>query len=170
MRHIDPERRLLAIALAALAGFVDASGFVGHGGYFLSFMSGNTTRLAVDLAGAGPSALVPAGIIASFVGGVALGTAWADRAQGRKRKALLLVAVGLALWAAAWADGHGLPGPAIAAMASAMGALNTTFQRDGEVAIGLTYMTGALVKIGQGLFPTPFGLPVRANRVQASTS
>ena len=33
----------------------------------------------------------------------------------------------------------------------AMGALNTTFQRNGEVAVGLTYMTGALVRIGQGL-------------------
>ena len=33
----------------------------------------------------------------------------------------------------------------------AMGALNNTFQRDGEVSVGLTYMTGALVRFAQGL-------------------
>nr|GLK21597.1 hypothetical protein GCM10017606_24240 [Microbacterium terregens] len=34
-------------------------------------------------------------------------------------------------------------------MAAAMGAENLVFQRDGEVSIGLTYMTGAVVKAGQ---------------------
>ena len=34
-------------------------------------------------------------------------------------------------------------------MALAMGAENAVFERDGEVTIGLTYMTGALVKFGQ---------------------
>jgi uncharacterized membrane protein YoaK (UPF0700 family) len=32
-----------------------------------------------------------------------------------------------------------------------MGALNATFERDGDIAIGITYMTGALVKFGQRL-------------------
>lgn len=32
-----------------------------------------------------------------------------------------------------------------------MGSLNNTFQRQGEVAVGLTYMTGALVRMGQGI-------------------
>ncbi|MBU2342478.1 MAG: DUF1275 family protein, partial [Alphaproteobacteria bacterium] len=45
-------RQRLAIGLAGLAGLVDATGFVVAGGYFTSFMSGNTTRLGVDLAGA----------------------------------------------------------------------------------------------------------------------
>ena len=35
------------------------------------------------------------------------------------------------------------------AMALAMGAVNNVFQRDGEVSIGVTYMTGSLVKLGQ---------------------
>jgi len=30
-----------------------------------------------------------------------------------------------------------------------MGATNAVFQRDGEVSIGVTYMTGTLVKVGQ---------------------
>jgi hypothetical protein len=33
----------------------------------------------------------------------------------------------------------------------AMGAINNVFRRDGEVALGVTYMTGALVRIGEGL-------------------
>jgi uncharacterized membrane protein YoaK (UPF0700 family) len=32
-----------------------------------------------------------------------------------------------------------------------MGVLNNAFRRNGEVAVGLTYMTGALVRFGQGL-------------------
>ncbi|MBA8816092.1 uncharacterized membrane protein YoaK (UPF0700 family) [Microbacterium halimionae] len=36
-------------------------------------------------------------------------------------------------------------------LALAMGALNTVFTRDGEISFGVTYMTGALVKLGQGL-------------------
>jgi len=39
-----------AIGLAAIAGYVDAIAFVDLGGFFVSFMSGNSTRLAVGLA------------------------------------------------------------------------------------------------------------------------
>jgi uncharacterized membrane protein YoaK (UPF0700 family) len=39
----------------------------------------------------------------------------------------------------------------LAMLVLAMGALNNTFLRGGEVSVGLTYMTGALVKIGQGI-------------------
>jgi uncharacterized membrane protein YoaK (UPF0700 family) len=39
----------------------------------------------------------------------------------------------------------------------AMGALNNTFQKDGEVSVGLTYMTGALVRLGQGLAAKALG-------------
>ena len=44
-------------------------------------------------------------------------------------------------------------------LAAAMGAENTTFERDGEVSIGLTYMTGALVKLGQRLAGAIMGGP-----------
>src|SRR6202048_352862 len=40
----------LACALSALAGYVDAIGFLHLGGLFVSFMSGNSTRLGVSLA------------------------------------------------------------------------------------------------------------------------
>jgi uncharacterized membrane protein YoaK (UPF0700 family) len=38
-----------------------------------------------------------------------------------------------------------------------MGAENAVFESDGEVRIGLTYMTGTLVKVGQRLAAIPFG-------------
>ena len=67
MNSIDRSRRRLAIAAAALAGFVDAAGFLSAQGYFVSFMSGNTTRLGVDLALRPMMAIIPAMLIAGFV-------------------------------------------------------------------------------------------------------
>ncbi|MFN9499121.1 MAG: DUF1275 family protein [Erythrobacteraceae bacterium] len=48
MHRYDPARQRLAFGLAGLAGLVDATGFVVAGGYFTSFMSGNTTRMGVS--------------------------------------------------------------------------------------------------------------------------
>ncbi len=40
----------LAVCLVALAGFIDAVGFIQLGGFLVSFMSGNSTWLAVGIA------------------------------------------------------------------------------------------------------------------------
>lgn len=48
-------------------------------------------------------------------------------------------------------DGMLAAGAMLALLVMAMGTLNNTFQRGGEVSVGLTYMTGALVRMGQGL-------------------
>lgn len=50
MRRYDVPRHMLAIGLAAQAGFIDALGFLKLGGLFVSFMSGNSTRLGVGIA------------------------------------------------------------------------------------------------------------------------
>jgi uncharacterized membrane protein YoaK (UPF0700 family) len=150
MDNLDRSRRRFAMALAAMAGFVDAVGFLSADGYFVSFMSGNTTRLGVALGTDVPRALVPALLIAGFVGGVTLGALVALRA-GARRKPAVLGLVTLALLGAALARVAGLHEAMLAGLGLAMGVLNNTFLRDGEVAVGLTYMTGALVKLGQGL-------------------
>ena len=49
MQRFTPQQRLFAYAVAALAGFVDVTGFLQVDGYFVSFMTGNTTLLARDL-------------------------------------------------------------------------------------------------------------------------
>jgi uncharacterized membrane protein YoaK (UPF0700 family) len=150
MDNLDRSRRRFAMALAAMAGFVDAVGFLSADGYFVSFMSGNTTRLGVALGTDVPRALVPALLIAGFVSGVTLGALVALRA-GARRKPAVLGLVTLALLGAALARVAGLHEAMLAGLVLAMGVLNNTFLRDGEVAVGLTYMTGALVKLGQGL-------------------
>lgn len=158
MHRFDRPRRLFAVALAALAGFVDAAGFLSANGYFVSFMSGNTTRLAVDVVTDPAQALIPAGLIAGFVGGVTFGALLALRAQARRKPAVVaLVAVLLLL--AALLHEFGQSVAATAALVMAMGAINNTFQRGGEVAIGVTYMTGALVRMGQGIAASLAGQP-----------
>lgn len=150
MNTIDQSRRRLAIAAAALAGFVDAVGFLSANSYFVSFMSGNTTRLGVDLVTSPTTALVPALLIAGFVLGVFGGALIAARA-GPRRKVAVLRLVSALLTGAALAGALSHHWAMLALLVLAMGALNNTFQRDGEVSVGLTYMTGALVRFAQGL-------------------
>lgn len=150
MHRLDRPCQILAICAAALAGFVDAVGFLAAAGYFVSFMSGNTTRLAVDIAQNPKQALIPALLISGFVGGVAMGAILAAR-SGIWRKPVLLGTVAVLLFLAAGIRSEGPPGVALGPIVLAMGALNNTFQRNGEVTVGLTYMTGALVRLGQGL-------------------
>ena len=150
MNSIDRSRRRLAIAAAALAGFVDAAGFLSASGYFVSFMSGNTTRLGVDLVMAPSQAIVPVGLIGGFVLGVFAGALLAARA-GPRRKVAVLALVTVLLTGAALAHLAGAGIAMLAFLVLAMGALNNTFQRDGAVSVGLTYMTGALVRFAQGL-------------------
>ncbi len=148
---IDYGRRhiALAIALACLAGYVDATGFLATGGLFVSFMSGNSTRLGVTLSAATfATAGLILGVLCLFVLGVIAGTL-ASRAKRRKPAVLLLVTA--CLLGAAICYGLNQTHAATALMVVAMGAENTVFQRDGGVSIGLTYMTGTLVKLGQQL-------------------
>lgn len=140
--------RLLAAALSSLAGYVDAIGFIKLGGFFVSFMSGNSTRLGVGLAQASPQAATAAGLIGCFLAGVVAGSLAGHFAGVRRRPAVLLIVAAL-LAAAAAVAGLGADRLAVALMAAAMGAENAVFAANGEVRIGLTYMTGTLVKLGQ---------------------
>lgn len=150
MQRYDPDRRKLAIALAGLAGFVDAVGFLSANGYFVSFMSGNSTRLGVALSSPSGAALIPGSLIAMFVTGVTLGAMIALMA-GSRRKPAILGTVAMLLLLGAAARSFGFETFMLATLALAMGTINNTFQRSGEVTIGLTYMTGALVRLGQSL-------------------
>lgn len=149
MNSFDRSRQALAISLAALAGYVDAVGYLATDRYFVSFMSGNTTRLGADFWLNPASAITPALLIAGFVSGVALGAVIANLA-GRWRKPAVLLCVTTLLLTATIARGMVPPAVVLALLVAAMGAINNTLQRD-ETPIGLTYMTGALVRIGQGI-------------------
>jgi uncharacterized membrane protein YoaK (UPF0700 family) len=136
---------LLAVLLAGLAGMVDAVGFLHLGHLFVSYMSGNSTQFAVAL---GRGRTAEGGsilwLIVLFVAGAAGGQAIAHLA-GRRHLTCVLATVTALLTAAA------LQGTAAAPMVLAMGALNAAMHRAGNVAVSLTYVTGTLVKFGQGL-------------------
>jgi uncharacterized membrane protein YoaK (UPF0700 family) len=148
MNRLTVHERVLASTLAALAGFVDAIAFVELGGYFVSFMSGNSTRMSVGLAQGAVSAGYAGSLIASFVLGVVAGSLLGRAAEPRRRMGVL-IGVGALLALAALAGSIGQPWIAGWTMAAAMGAENAVFEERGDVRVGLTYMTGTLVKLGQ---------------------
>lgn len=113
-------------------------------------MSGNTTRLGVDLVQLPSRAWIAALLIMGFLIGVVGGAMLAAR-TGQRRKPIVLGVVAVLLGLGAIAQASSAIPIMLALLVLAMGVLNNTFQRDGEVAVGLTYMTGALVRMGQGL-------------------
>ena len=147
---LDSHRNIaLACALSALAGYVDGIGFLHLGGLFVSFMSGNSTRMGVSLAdGDFRPAGQALGLIALFVVGAAAGSLIVLGRSTYSQCQVLLVEGGL-LAAAAIFHALGRGDFAVAAIVLAMGLENAVFQIDGGSGLGLTYVTGALVKVGQ---------------------
>ena len=139
----------LACALSAMAGYVDSIGFLHLGGLFVSFMSGNSTRLGVSLAQAHWSNAAEAiGLIFLFVTGAACGSLIV-LGRGANRQPWVLLVEAMLLTLAALGYAFGLSNAAVVAMVLAMGLENAVFQIDGGAGLGLTYITGALVKVGQ---------------------
>ena len=153
MTRLDRNARLLAIGFAALAGMVDAVGFLSSGGFFLSFMSGNSTRLSVGVAAGAPYVAMVALLLVSFVLGVMGGSLIGRNGliSAARRQSLILAIMSALLFLTPLLAAEDLLLPGLCLAAFCMGAENTLFERDGSVSFGLTYMTGALVKIGQGL-------------------
>lgn len=162
MLGLRRREKALAVVLAATAGFVDAVGFLEIGGYFVSFMSGNSTRMVVDLAegdlgGAGMAAVV----LVSFFLGAAAGALVTRRRNLDDRPAVLalvtfLLVAALVVHSATSFPILGVP-VGLAVVAAAMGAMNSVFHNRGEVSLGITYMTGAVVKSAHRLVDALFG-------------
>jgi uncharacterized membrane protein YoaK (UPF0700 family) len=147
---LDSRRGMaLACALSALAGYVDGIGFLHLNGLYVSFMSGNSTRLGANLAaGEWAGALEALGLIALFVIGAAAGSLIVLGGGSNRQPWLLLVEAAL-LAAAALCYAFDRANAAVAAIVLAMGLENAVFQIQGGAGLGLTYVTGALVKVGQ---------------------
>jgi uncharacterized membrane protein YoaK (UPF0700 family) len=149
MSNEDSGNLLLAIALMAVAGYVDAVGFLRLGHLFVSFMSGDSTQLATSSARRDWSnASAAGGIVLVFVIGVIGGKA-ISMAAGRWCRPVILVSELLLLLAA-----MSLPslGPAAVVPAVlAMGIQNAAVHKVGDVKTGLTYVTGTLVSLGEKL-------------------
>ncbi|BBP71633.1 DUF1275 family protein [Pseudomonas sp. Seg1] len=138
----------LVASLSVLAGMTDAIGFMASGD-FVSFMSGNTTRLAVAISDGDLGLTLRLVIlVATFVVGNALGVLVA-RLGGRRALPLLLCIATLLCAAAAWPFDSQLP--ALLAAIIAMGMLNASVEEVNGLPVGLTYVTGALSRFGRGL-------------------
>ncbi|MBB6226113.1 uncharacterized membrane protein YoaK (UPF0700 family) [Polymorphobacter multimanifer] len=144
----DRRTRLFAATLSATAGYVDAVGWLTSGGLFVSFMSGNVTKVGLAMAGVLGNLALGFGLIASFVGGVIAGSLL-GRATGRRQRGAVLWLVTMLMGLAALLLELGPMVPAVLLLAASMGAKNTVFAENGEVKVGLTYMTGALVRMGK---------------------
>ncbi|MEN2792017.1 DUF1275 family protein [Sphingomonas oligophenolica] len=150
MQRYQPPMIALAVCLAALAGFVDALAYSSLGGFFASFMSGNTTRLGVAVAAAHYDEVRMAGaLILSFVAGAMVATV-ISRRWPQHPQAAVMIAVTLLLAAAAMLARLYPGSQALLLLAVAMGA-------ECGVGIGVTYMSWTLVRMGQTLAGTLMG-------------
>lgn len=152
-RIIRTKRKSLGITLVAaisfLAGLTDAIGLQ-LSGDFVSFMTGNTTRAAISFEqGDYGHALVLTCAIVIFVLGNALGILVAHFFE--RRIFAVLVTVGLLLTFASILAEPYLAVWRFNVVVLAMGLINAAVEHIEGLPIGLTYVTGALSRLGRGI-------------------
>ncbi|MEU6559712.1 YoaK family protein [Nocardia nova] len=147
----------LASALLILAGFVGAAAYTHSEGYFVTFMTGNTERAAIGgFLGDYVLAFGAFVLIVSFLAGVLAASFcrrhwWRNHPHGATMLATAALTVAAVVDSAAYARDADLSLVPILFVAFAMGSLNTSFVKNGEVSIPVTYVTGTLVKFAQGV-------------------
>jgi uncharacterized membrane protein YoaK (UPF0700 family) len=130
---------------------IDVVGFIELGGFYTSFMSGNTTQLGAGLASMGGSLLLPAGLIVMFVIGSFVGALVSSLGGRRGRIGVLsIVLAGLLLTLTLHANGFS-PAQAMLALAAAAGAQNAALPQSGAARLGTTFVTGTLFAAGQDM-------------------
>lgn len=148
MRRFSPDQLTLAVLIAAIAGMVDVVVFLALGGFFASFMSGNSTRLAIGVTANWYDLQLAAALITTFVSGVAIAGLLRRRQPFHAQAVILTFVAGLLAIAALFAGFQSVWPMLLLAMA--MGAVNLVFE-GGGARVGLTYMSGALVRLGEGI-------------------
>lgn len=149
---VPPASQLsLGLLLTAAAGMIDVVGFIELGGFYTSFMSGNTTQLGAGIADLGPALVLPAGLIVLFVVGSFLGSLIGGSTDRRRVMGVLcLVLTGLAATLALAGLGFSAA-QAMLMLAASAGAQNAVLPQRGAVRLGTTFVTGTLFAVGQDL-------------------
>ena len=153
----DSEARLSWV-LAILAGMLGAIAFMHSAGYFVTFMTGNAQRAVLGYFQGDPRLAITAGVLmACFVLGVVVASVcrryfWVAHPHGPT----VLTTFSLVAATAADVIDEGweeqlLDFVPLTLVVFGVGALNTSFVKDGEVSVPLSYVTGTLVKMGQGI-------------------
>lgn len=155
--YYDVREMALGLLLAALAGATGAAAWLYSSGWYVTFMTGNSERLVLEhVIGNSDLAFMALGMVLSFVLGAFVATLCRIFLWNRARHGATLVT--MIATNAAWVldvtmvdEQDPIGALPVACLAFALGALNTSISRRGEVVMPLSYMTGTLVKIGQGL-------------------
>lgn len=153
----DSEARLSWV-LAGLAGVLGATAFSHSAGYFVTFMTGNAQRAVLgvfrdDVAlSVSAAALLLCFVVGVVVSSVCRRLFWAEHPHGPTVLTTfsLVFATGLDIVLGGWEESL-LDFVPIMFVVFGIGALNTSFVKDGEVSVPLSYVTGTLVKMGQGI-------------------
>jgi uncharacterized membrane protein YoaK (UPF0700 family) len=153
----DREARL-SYLLAVLAGVLGATAFTHSAGYFVTFMTGNAQRAVLGYFNDDVVLSITAGLLLlSFVAGVVVASVcrrhfWLAHPHGPTVLTTfsLLAATIVDVFDEGWSESQ-LDFPPIMLLTFGIGALNTSFVKDGEVSVPLSYVTGTLVKMGQGI-------------------
>lgn len=147
----------LASVLLILAGFVGAAAYTHSEGYFVTFMTGNTERAAIGgFLGDYTLAAGAFGLIVCFLAGVLVASIcrrhwWRNHPHGATMLATAALTAAAVLDTILYRRESDLWLIPILLVAFAMGSLNTSFVKNGEVSIPVTYVTGTLVKFAQGV-------------------
>src|SRR5271170_7701583 len=153
----DSEARLSWV-LAMLAGVLGATAFTHSAGYFVTFMTGNAQRAVLGYFRDEVLLSVTASLLLlCFVAGVVVASVcrrhlWVAHPHGPTLLTTLslLAATAVDVIDEGW-EQNLLDFAPIMLVVFAIGALNTSFVKDGEVSVPLSYVTGTLVKLGQGI-------------------
>lgn len=144
--------------LAVLAGVLGATAFTHSAGYFVTFMTGNAQRAVLGYFRDDVWLSVTAGLLlVCFLVGVVVASVcrrhfWVDHPHGPTVLTTfsLVAATALDIVIGGW-EGSQLDFLPIMLVVFGVGSLNTSFVKDGEVSVPLSYVTGTLVKMGQGI-------------------
>ncbi|MBI5129349.1 MAG: DUF1275 domain-containing protein [Rhodopseudomonas palustris] len=142
---------VFALSLTCMAGFLDAVGYTHLAGLYVSFMSGNSTRLGIAIAEGDRQFLMPCGlVIIGFIAGAFIGS-WIGDAVSRFKLtailateiALLLLTIALSLITSSYA--------ALLPICVAMGIQNAAHETIVGVELGKSFITGFLFNFGKAL-------------------
>jgi uncharacterized membrane protein YoaK (UPF0700 family) len=142
----------VGVSLTAVAGFVDAVGYIELGGFFASFMSGASISLGVGVGESRWAAVQHAGILVTAFVAAATAASMISGLMRRWALPTVLLLDGGCISAAALMAGTGwTPSVAVIPVVAAMGVQNTALRPVDGVRLGVTFMTGTLVSLSEAL-------------------
>lgn len=155
-----PARLLSGLVLTAIAGFVDALAFIELGGYFASFMSGNTTQLGLAMSGSDNRALqllggqnlaMPLVLIGLFFSGAFFASFISVRETRWYSGRVIALIITLLVSAMLLNQLPQLTPLPVTLLAAAMGAQNAVFKPFGAARLGTTFVTGTIYNAANDL-------------------